>query len=69
MERMLRAEEIADLLKVSKGYVYLLISRGELPSFRVGRVRRVRLTDLEAFITDNSYLGETKIPQEKESVP
>ncbi|WP_373231828.1 helix-turn-helix domain-containing protein [Cohnella sp.] len=30
-------EEIAKTLKISKGTVYELIKRGELPSYRVGK--------------------------------
>ena len=53
MERMMRASEVAEILSVSKAYVYILISRGELPSLRLGRVRRVRYSDLDLFITQN----------------
>lgn len=42
-------EEVAKILKISKGTVYELIKRGELPSYRVGRKMRISPSDLEAF--------------------
>ncbi|MDF9407153.1 helix-turn-helix transcriptional regulator [Pelotomaculum isophthalicicum JI] len=42
-------EEVAKILKISKGTVYELIKRGELPSYRIGRKMRVSPSDLEAF--------------------
>ncbi|MEB3104105.1 substrate-binding domain-containing protein, partial [Ferviditalea candida] len=42
-------EEISKLLKISKGTVYELIKRGELPSYRVGKKIRISPTDLEAY--------------------
>ncbi|MCL6601643.1 MAG: helix-turn-helix transcriptional regulator [Paenibacillus sp.] len=43
------AEEIAQLLKISKLKVYDLIKKGELPSYRVGKQMRVDASDLEAY--------------------
>lgn len=42
-------EEVAKILKISKGTVYELIKRGELPSYRVGRKVRISPSDLEAY--------------------
>ena len=67
MEKMLRASEVAEILSVSKAYVYLLIARGQLPCLRLGKAKRVRQTDLETFISRNIYLAETKLPRETES--
>jgi excisionase family DNA binding protein len=67
MERMLRASEVAEILTVSKAYVYLLIARGQLPCLRLGNAKRVRQTDLETFISRNIYLAEMKLPREQES--
>jgi putative molybdopterin biosynthesis protein len=51
----LNAEETAALLGVSKNTVYAMKNRGELPSYRVGRKLRFRVTDIE------EYLGTQKI--------
>jgi putative molybdopterin biosynthesis protein len=43
-------EEIGKLLKISKGTVYELIKRGEIPSYRVGKKIRISQTDLQAYM-------------------
>ncbi|MNM11638.1 PBP superfamily domain protein [compost metagenome] len=42
-------EEVAKILKISKGTVYDLLKRGELPSYRIGKKLRVAPADLEAY--------------------
>jgi excisionase family DNA binding protein len=41
-------EEAADCLGVGRTYMFQLISRGAVPSVRVGKLRRVKPEDLEA---------------------
>jgi excisionase family DNA binding protein len=48
--RLLRADEVADHLQVSKSYVYALIQRGELPCIALGRAVRVRPEAVEEFL-------------------
>ncbi|MEN6460171.1 MAG: helix-turn-helix transcriptional regulator [Syntrophomonas sp.] len=43
-------EEICKLLKISKGTVYELIKRGDIPSYRVGKKIRINQTDLQAYM-------------------
>lgn len=50
-ERLLTAAEVAEDLRVSTMTVYRLIRRGELPAVRVGRNYRVRVADLEAYLS------------------
>ncbi len=45
----LTAEEVAEMLRVSKNSVYRLAQAGELPSYRVGRKLRFTLRDIEAY--------------------
>ncbi len=47
---LLRAEEAADRLNVSKGKIYQLLQRGDLPSIHIGKAVRVREEDLETFL-------------------
>lgn len=54
-------EEVARILKISKGTVYELIKRGELPAFRVGKKVRISAADLEHF-THLSLAGGTLPP-------
>ncbi len=55
MERLLKGEDVADILQVSKSFAYQLIRCGDIPSVRLGRAVRVRLQDLERFIESNAY--------------
>ena len=48
--RLLRIEEVADRLSVSRSMAWKLISHGEMRSVRIGRAVRVRPADLEAYI-------------------
>ena len=43
-------EEIGKILKTSKGPVYELIKRGEIPSYRVGKKIRISQTDLQVYM-------------------
>ena len=50
-QRLLTAGEVAEQLRVSTMTVYRLIRRGELPAVRVGRNYRVRLEDLDTYLS------------------
>ena len=50
-QRLLTADEVAEILNVSKSFAYQLMQRGgELPVVRLGRAARCRPQDLEEFI-------------------
>jgi excisionase family DNA binding protein len=49
--RLLRIEEVADRLSVSRSMAWKLIAHGQLRSIRIGRAVRVRPADLEEYIT------------------
>lgn len=49
-ELMLTVDETATALKISKSYVKKLIAAKIVPSVQVGRCRRVRVTDLRAYV-------------------
>ena len=52
--RLLRPAEVADFLKISRAQIYTMLKRGQIPSVRIGNVVRVKLTDLEQFILENT---------------
>jgi excisionase family DNA binding protein len=54
LQKLLRASEVAEILDVSKAFVYQLIQRGLLRSVRIGTSRRIRMEDLLHFIEENS---------------
>lgn len=48
--QLVTVTEAADALGLSRSKVYELLAGGELPSVRIGRTRRIALTDLEQFV-------------------
>ena len=53
----LTVQEAAALLHVSRPTVEKYIKLGELPSVRIGRCRRIRRLDLEAFLDHRTVSG------------
>lgn len=43
-------EELAQKLRVAKITIYRMAERGELPYYNIGRARRFRSQDVEAFL-------------------
>lgn len=56
--KLLKPEEVAAILGVSRSYSYSLLQTGKLPAVRIGRACRVRPQDLEEFIKQNLHEGE-----------
>lgn len=50
--RLLRVDDVADRLAISRSMAWKLVSSGEMRSVRIGRAVRVRPSDLESYITD-----------------
>jgi excisionase family DNA binding protein len=48
----LSVEEAATYLGISRSKTWELVSRGELPSFHIGRTRRLSLERLQAWIRE-----------------
>lgn len=59
---LLRAEEVAGRLAMSKAAVYRLAERGELPHVRIGRVVRFDVEALEGWIRAHSAGNGAAIP-------
>lgn len=51
---VLTPQEAADALGINRSTLYLLIMSGELPSFKIGRCRRIPIKALEAWIARQS---------------
>jgi excisionase family DNA binding protein len=47
---LLAPEQAARALSISRTSLYRLLQDGELPSFHIGRNRKIALDDLKAFI-------------------
>ena len=48
--RLLKSDEVADILKISRAMAYKLMQRGEIPTIRIGSSVRVRVEDLEKYV-------------------
>ena len=46
---LLNASEAASRLGVSKSYMHTLVRTGVIPSFKVGKLRKIKPEDLETF--------------------
>lgn len=50
MEKLLTANEVAELLSVHENWVYAAAAAGRMPSIKVGRARRFSRGQLEAWV-------------------
>jgi excisionase family DNA binding protein len=49
-ESLLTTKQVRERLAISREYTYRLLQAGTIPSVRVGRLRRVRPSDLDRYI-------------------
>lgn len=54
VEQLLKIEDVAGRLRLSRSQIYEMIGRGEIPSLVLGRSRRVREADLDQFIRERA---------------
>jgi excisionase family DNA binding protein len=54
----LKAADVARTLKISKSLAYRLMAEGHIPTFRVGRVVRVSIGDLETFLRAHTHSAD-----------
>ncbi len=60
--KLLNAQEIAEILNISKPQAYLIMRRGDLPVVRIGRLARVRQEDLDQYVIDQTSYKKIKSP-------
>ena len=53
-DEFLTANQVADLLKLSRAFVYRLIRSGELPALHFGKSVRVRRSDLIDYLHEKA---------------
>ena len=51
--RLLKSDEVAEILQISRSMAYALMKRGDIPTVRIGTSVRVRPEDLDKYIKDN----------------
>ena len=49
-DRLLGVARVAEILNLSRSFTYDLIQKGEIPSLRIGRLIRIRESDLEMYV-------------------
>ena len=49
-EYLMGVAELAKFLGIGRTYAYRLLTEGEIPCARIGRLRKVRRTDAEKFV-------------------
>ena len=54
LRRLLTAEDVAEILNISRSYAYKLIRDGTIPSIPIGRSVRVRERALMEFIDERA---------------
>ena len=52
---LMRAEQVAHILNISRALAYRLIQQGQIVSIKIGTAVRVRQSDLEDFISRNLH--------------
>ena len=50
MEELISPKELSRLLKVSKPWPYIMVKRRLLPCYKMGKVIRFKLSDIEAYL-------------------
>ena len=50
LERLLSPRELSRVLGLSLSTTYALLNDGQLPTYRIGRLRKVRQQDVDAFV-------------------
>ena len=66
---LLTVEQAAKLCQISRGLAYDLISRGQLPHIRLGRVLRIPRHGLEQWIAHQAMVGLPSAPPDAVDFP
>ena len=56
-KNLMSPEELSEFLGLGRTYTYRLLTTGAIPSVRIGRLRKVRRTDVDKFIDDRLESG------------
>jgi putative molybdopterin biosynthesis protein len=48
-------DELVRWLGLGRTKTYELLRRGEIPSYKIGRIRRIRRRDIEAWLNQNRF--------------
>ena len=59
LDDLLKPQDVAKKLNISKSFTYRLLQTGELPAVKLGKTYRVRPQDLVEFIEKNCIFKPT----------
>jgi len=51
----LTADELVRWLEIGRTKTYEMLRSGEIPSYKIGRIRRIRRQDVDAWLERNKY--------------
>jgi excisionase family DNA binding protein len=66
--RLLKVEEVTQMLRISKGYLTKIIRQGELKSYRFGRLRRILLNDVLSYLEGSRELADARQEESKAKI-
>lgn len=55
ISHLLKVNEVAEILNISRSNAYALMQGGEIPTVRIGKEQRIRPKDLIQYIKNNTY--------------
>jgi len=58
---LLRPEEAAQMLKISRATLYVLMEQGKIPSVKVGRARRIPTDALRRWLKERTEQTEPEV--------
>ena len=67
-QKLLTAQEAADLLKVKKATVYEMVKRGDIPAVKIGKQVRIAREDLEAKLRPGAGKQEAGAQQPQQEI-
>lgn len=66
--RLLKVEEVIQMLRISKSHLNRIVRQGQLKSYRFGRLRRIMLADILSYIEDHREVTVSR-PEASASKP
>ncbi len=60
MEKLMKAKELSQFLKLSESTIYKLASNGKIPGFKIGDSWRFELEEIQKLIRESKKIGKTQ---------
>ena len=60
MEKLMKAKELSQFLKLSESTIYKLASNGKIPGFKIGDSWRFELEEIQKLIREPKKIGKTQ---------